>query len=56
MPADGSKKPKIHRLTYPDGDNHDAEALLLNGDGTRDHRDQGDRQAGRRSTQPTDGR
>jgi hypothetical protein len=34
MPADGSKKPKIHRLAYPDGDKHDAEALLLNGDGT----------------------
>ena len=33
MPADGSKKPKIHRLSYPD-DKHDAEALLLNGDGT----------------------
>jgi len=34
MPADGSKKPKLYRLTYPDGDKHDAEALLLNGDGT----------------------
>jgi hypothetical protein len=34
MPVDGSKKPKIHRLAYPDGDKHDAEALLLNGDGT----------------------
>jgi hypothetical protein len=34
MPADGSKKPKIHRLAYPNGDKHDAEALLLNGDGT----------------------
>jgi hypothetical protein len=33
MPADGSKKPKIHRLSYPDA-KHDAEALLLNGDGT----------------------
>lgn len=34
MPVDGSKKPKLHRLAYPQGDNHDAEALLLNGDGT----------------------
>ena len=34
MPVDGSKAPKIHRLAYPDGDAHDAEALLLNGDGT----------------------
>jgi hypothetical protein len=34
MPADGSKQPKIHRLSYPDGDKRDAEALLLNGDGT----------------------
>ncbi|MEU4214347.1 hypothetical protein [Actinoplanes sp. NPDC026623] len=34
MPVDGSKKPKIHRLAYPDGDKHDAEALLFNGDGT----------------------
>jgi hypothetical protein len=33
MPADGSKKPKIHRLAYPAG-KHDAEALLINGDGT----------------------
>jgi hypothetical protein len=33
MPADGSKRPKIHRLSYPDG-GHDAEAMLLNGDGT----------------------
>jgi hypothetical protein len=31
--APGSSKPVIHRLTYPDGP-HDAEALLLNGDGT----------------------
>ena len=31
MPADGSAEPKIHRLSYPDGDYHDAEALLLNG-------------------------
>jgi hypothetical protein len=34
MPADGSSSPKIHRLAYPAGDKHDAEALLLNGDGT----------------------
>jgi hypothetical protein len=34
MPVDGSKEPKIHRLAYPEGDYHDAEALLLNGDGT----------------------
>ncbi|MEV6595369.1 hypothetical protein AB0M36_00740 [Actinoplanes sp. NPDC051346] len=33
MPADGSKKPKIHRLAYPAGDKHDAEALLLDGSG-----------------------
>ncbi|GAA2622161.1 hypothetical protein GCM10010436_28180 [Paractinoplanes durhamensis] len=32
MPVDGSKKPAIHRVSYPDGDNHDAEALLLTGD------------------------
>jgi hypothetical protein len=31
MPVDGSKKPVIHRLSYPDGDHHDAEALLLTG-------------------------
>jgi hypothetical protein len=31
--APGSSRPVIHRLTYPDGP-HDAEALLLNGDGT----------------------
>jgi hypothetical protein len=34
MPANGSAKPTIHRVAYPAGDNHDAEALLLNGDGT----------------------
>jgi hypothetical protein len=34
MPSDGSKQPKIHRFSYPDGDKHDSEALLLNGDGT----------------------
>lgn len=33
MPINGSKKPTIHRLSYPDG-KHDAEALLMNGDGT----------------------
>ncbi|HEU4348286.1 MAG TPA: hypothetical protein VFR35_10905, partial [Actinoplanes sp.] len=33
MPSDGSKRPVIHRLAYPDGP-HDAEAMLLNGDGT----------------------
>jgi hypothetical protein len=30
----GSKAPVIHRLAYPDGKKRDAEALLLNGDGT----------------------
>ena len=34
MPVNGSKEPKIHRLAYPNGDKHDAEALLFNGDGT----------------------
>jgi hypothetical protein len=34
MPVDGSTQPKIHRLAYPNGDKHDSEALLLNGDGT----------------------
>ncbi|MFF5293266.1 hypothetical protein [Paractinoplanes globisporus] len=33
MPADGSKKPTLYRLTYPNGDYHDAEALLLTGNG-----------------------
>jgi hypothetical protein len=33
MPADGSKKPVIHRVAYPDGP-RDAEALLVNDDGT----------------------
>ena len=33
MPASGSKSPVLYRLTYPDGA-HDAEAMLLNGDGT----------------------
>lgn len=31
--AKGATKPVIYRMTYPDGP-HDAEALLLNGDGT----------------------
>jgi hypothetical protein len=34
MPADGSQRPRIHRLSYPAGERHDAEALLLGGDGT----------------------
>ncbi|WP_203824657.1 hypothetical protein [Actinoplanes palleronii] len=34
MPANGKKKPVIHRLSYPDGDAHDAEALLMGKDGT----------------------
>jgi hypothetical protein len=34
LPAGGGKEPKIHRLSYPNGDKHDAEALLFNGDGT----------------------
>ncbi|MGK5678600.1 hypothetical protein [Actinoplanes sp. URMC 104] len=34
MPADGSDEPVLYRLTYPQGDTHDAEALLLNGNGT----------------------
>jgi hypothetical protein len=29
MKADGSSKPKIYRIAYPEGDYHDAEALLL---------------------------
>ncbi|MEV6631267.1 hypothetical protein AB0M54_10990 [Actinoplanes sp. NPDC051470] len=33
MPLTGKQQPKIHRLKYPDG-GHDAEALLINGDGT----------------------
>ncbi|WP_354263934.1 hypothetical protein [Paractinoplanes tereljensis] len=32
MPVDGSKKPVVHRVSFPDGDHHDAEALLLTGD------------------------
>ncbi|MDY7086269.1 MAG: hypothetical protein SYR96_14305 [Actinomycetota bacterium] len=34
MAADGKGEPVLHRLSYPEGDKHDAEALLLNGDGT----------------------
>ena len=34
MPVNGSARPTIHRVAYPAGDAHDAEALLLNGDGT----------------------
>jgi hypothetical protein len=33
MPVDGSKGPVIHRVSYPDAQ-FDAEALLINGDGT----------------------
>jgi hypothetical protein len=33
MNADGASKPVLHRLSYPAGDHHDSEALLLNGDG-----------------------
>ncbi|WP_432986976.1 hypothetical protein [Dactylosporangium sp. CA-233914] len=32
--ANGAKQPTINRLAYPDGKKHDAEALLINGDGT----------------------
>ncbi|MER7002685.1 hypothetical protein ABT297_06515 [Dactylosporangium sp. NPDC000555] len=31
--AQGAKQPTINRLAYPDGKKHDAEALLINGDG-----------------------
>ncbi|MFC7535177.1 hypothetical protein [Actinoplanes sp. GCM10030250] len=31
--APGAKKPELHRMSYPDGA-HDAEALLISGDGT----------------------
>ncbi|WP_285550361.1 WD40 repeat domain-containing protein [Actinoplanes regularis] len=34
VPLNKGKDPVIHRLSYPDGDKHDAEALLLDGDGT----------------------
>ncbi|WP_165878042.1 hypothetical protein [Micromonospora sp. MW-13] len=33
MPADGSAKPVLHRLSYPQGKPHDAEALLIGDDG-----------------------
>jgi hypothetical protein len=33
MPLDGSTKPKLYRMAYPQGDYHDAEALLLTGNG-----------------------
>jgi hypothetical protein len=33
MAADGEKKPTLYRMSYPDGDEHDAEALLIDGDG-----------------------
>ncbi|GAB3801963.1 hypothetical protein GCM10027605_20480 [Micromonospora zhanjiangensis] len=34
MPADGSKKPVLHRLSYPERKPRDAEALLMADDGT----------------------
>ncbi|MEU8043724.1 hypothetical protein AB0B71_06205 [Micromonospora echinofusca] len=34
MPVDGSKRPVLHRLSYPEGKPHDAEALLIGDDGT----------------------
>ncbi|WP_189336408.1 hypothetical protein [Actinoplanes ianthinogenes] len=34
MAANGKKAPVIHRVSYPDGDKHDAEALLMAPDGT----------------------
>ncbi|HEY3010672.1 MAG TPA: hypothetical protein VGJ63_21800 [Micromonosporaceae bacterium] len=34
MPVSGSSKPVIYRMSYPDGDHHDAEALLIAGNGT----------------------
>lgn len=34
LPLTGKSEAVIHRLSYPDGDRHDAEALLLDGDGT----------------------
>ncbi|AEV88032.2 Collagen alpha-4(VI) chain [Actinoplanes sp. SE50/110] len=33
MPVTGAQAPVLHRLSYPSGDQHDAEALLLDGDG-----------------------
>ena len=34
MPASGASSPKIYRLSYPAGEHHDAEALLLTGTNT----------------------
>ncbi|MFI5485176.1 hypothetical protein [Micromonospora echinaurantiaca] len=34
MPISGAKKPQLHRLSYPEGKHHDAEALLINSDGS----------------------
>ncbi|MEH0974988.1 hypothetical protein V6U77_28020, partial [Micromonospora sp. CPCC 205546] len=33
MPVSGSKRPVLHRLSYPEGKPHDAEALLIGDDG-----------------------
>ncbi|SCL48368.1 hypothetical protein [Micromonospora peucetia] len=33
MPVNGSKRPVLHRLGYPEGKPHDAEALLIGDDG-----------------------
>ncbi|MGC4805491.1 hypothetical protein [Micromonospora sp. DT233] len=33
MPADGSARPVLHRLSYPENKPHDAEALLIGDDG-----------------------
>ncbi|SCL30958.1 hypothetical protein GA0070616_4175 [Micromonospora nigra] len=33
MPVAGSRQPVLHRLSYPENKPHDAEALLINGDG-----------------------
>ncbi|MFC4068015.1 hypothetical protein [Actinoplanes subglobosus] len=34
IPVSGNGKATIHRVSYPDGDKHDAEALIFDGDGT----------------------
>ncbi|MDR6325701.1 hypothetical protein [Actinoplanes couchii] len=34
LPVDGSEDAVVHRLSYPSGDKHDAEALIFDGDGT----------------------
>jgi hypothetical protein len=34
MPVDGSRKPELHRISYPNRTPHDAEALLMADDGT----------------------